>query len=414
MLKATQKMFWVFLVLIFLAAQVTAADAGFHGIVTDDAGKPVRGAILKASAGYKSVIRYTQADGRYVITLPPGSYSVSVEAFGFGAKRLTKDAAEVGETNFSLTRKLDLARLSGADLENLLPDNPQTKLFAKECIECHGIEAVMHKSGFTAAEWQVFIPTMTRGKVVPPNFPPREMAVITALLEKYFGPDAPYFGPDADQPKPEQLKHVDIPDAALNATVREYPIPTGLPRIPHSIMVDGRDDVWFSERGLGVYKIGRFESRTEKFDEYTVPIPEGGTGNPHTGVIGKDGGVWMSLIHDHRDNKGPDLAQVDPETGKVTTYTIPDSIKHLGIHTLAAAPDGSIWMGGSAVWKFDVKTKQFKEYKVSLPSIYPESSIHNWGHAPGDPPQSTRDTRTAYYDIRVDSKGKVWVSAGVF
>ena len=258
------------------------------------------------------------------------------------------------------------------------------------------------------------MPTMTRGKVVPPNYPPPEMAVMAALLEKYSGPDAPYFGPDADPPSPEQLKHVDISDAALNATVCEYTIPTGLPSMPHSIMVDGNDDAWFSERGIGVYKIGRFESRTEKFDEYSVPIPEDGTGNPHTGVIGKDGTVWMSLIHDGKDSMGPDLAQVDPETGQVTTYTIPNSIKHLGVHTLAADPDGNVWMGGSSVWKFDVKTKQFKEYKVSLPSIYPESSIHNWGHAPGDPPQSTRDTRTSYYDIRVDSKGKVWVSAGAF
>ena len=152
MLRATHKMFLVFLVLIFVTVELTAADAGFHGMVTDNAGKPIRGAILKATAGYKSVIRYTQADGRYEIALPPGSYSVSVEAFGFGAKRLTKDAGEAGETNFSLTPKLDLARLSGADLDNLLPVNPQTKLFARECIECHGMETVMHKSGLTAAQ----------------------------------------------------------------------------------------------------------------------------------------------------------------------------------------------------------------------------------------------------------------------
>jgi streptogramin lyase len=408
MLKLAQKMSWVFLALVFMVAGLTAADTGFHGVVTDDAGKPVRGAIVKATQGFKSVIRYSQGDGRYDMTLPPGSYSVGVEAFGFGAKRLTKDASATGDTNFTLAHKLDLTRMSGADLENLLPDTMQSRLIVAECIECHGIENIMHKSGFKAGEWDSFIPTMTRGKVVPPRSSP----AITAALEKYFGPDSPYFGPDADPPKPEQLKHVEISDEALNATIREYAIPTGLPAMPHSIMVDGNDDAWFSERGIGVYKIGRFESRPEKFDEYTVPLPENGAANPHTGVIGKDGTPWMSLIHDNRDAKGPDLAQVDPETGKVTTYTIPDAIKHLGVHTLAVAPDGSIWMSGSSVWRFDVKTKVFKEYKVQLPSVYPETSIANWTHAPGDALQPAREGRTTFYDIRVDSKGKVWASAG--
>ena len=402
---------WVFLVLTLVTTGMAAADSGFHGVVTDEAGKPVRGAIVKGTAGFKSVIRYTHADGRYDIALPPGSYSVSVEAFGLAGKRLTKEATETGETNLVLTHRLDLSRLSGADLENLLPpDTPQSRLILRSCIECHGIENIMHKSGFTALEWQGFIPTMTRGKVLPPSLRPSEMAAVSAALEKYFGPDAPYFGPDADPPKPEQLKHVDIPDEALNATVREYTIPTGLPSMPHSIMVDTHDDAWFSERGIGVHKIGRFESGPEKFDEYTVPD----NGTPHTGVIGKGGSVWMSLIHDTGSNSeaAPDLAQVDPETGKVTTYKIPDAIKHLGVHTLAAALDGNIWMGGSSIWRFDVRSEQFTEYKVPLPASYPETSVENWARADGEPPLPVRELRTTFYDIRVDSKGKVWTSAG--
>ncbi len=408
--EISRRVFWVFLVVIFVITEATAAGPGFHGRVTDETGKPVRGAIVKATAGYKSVIRYTQPDGQYEIALPPGNYSVVVDAFGFGAKRLTKDAGEAGDTNFSLTHKLDLTRLSGADLENLLPDNADTRHLNVTCIECHGIENIMHKSGFTASEWKDFIPVMTRGKVLPPNPKPSEMAAITAALEKYFGPDAPYFGPDADPPKPEQLRHAEIPDEALNATIREYTIPTGLPSMPHSIMVDPQDNAWFSERGIGVHKIGHFESATEKFDEFT--IPENGT--PHTGVIGKNGSVWMSLIHDGNPLGQPDLAQVDPETGKVTVYKIPDAIKKLGVHTLAAAPDGSVWMGGSSVWRFDPKTEQFKEYKVPLPSGYSASSIEQWRHVDGEPPTPVVDTRTTFYDIKVDSKGRVWTSEYTF
>ena len=82
----------------------------------------------------------------------------------------------------------------------------------------------------------------------------------------------------------------------------------------------------------------------------------------------------------------------------------------MGVHTLAADPDGNIWMSGSSIWKFDVKTEQFKEYKVQVPASFPQTSIVSWSHVPGEPPRPVTDSRTMFYDIKVDSKGKVWAS----
>ena len=212
-----KRIVWPFLAVVLARVALSGADTGFRGIVTDEAGKPVRAAIVKATAGYKGVIRYTQADGRYEMALPPGKYSVSVEAFGFGARILDKDAAQPGDTNFSLTRRVDLAHVSGADLEHLLPDNEETRRIVGTCIECHGIEYIMRRRGFTADQWRTFIPTMTSGKVVPPRPNPPEMIALTAALEKYFGPRAPYFAPGAEPPKPEQLEHVDPSDEVLKA-----------------------------------------------------------------------------------------------------------------------------------------------------------------------------------------------------
>ena len=294
MREATYRILWLFLAVVLASAAVTGSDAGFRGVVTDEAGKPVRGAVVKATAGYKSVIRYTQADGRYEIAVPPGKYSVSVEAFGFGAKIRDRGRHAGGRDEL----RVDAQARSGARLRRgfgeFVARHSGDETNCHTCIECHGIEYIMRRRGFTAAQWRDFIPVMTAGKVVPPNPNPPEMAALTAALEKYFGPNARYFGPGAELPKPEQLKHADLPDEALDATVREYDIPTGLPSMPHSIMVDAQDNAWFSERGIGVHKIGRFDSTTEEFSEYTVPD----NGTPHTGVIGKGGSVWMSLIHD--------------------------------------------------------------------------------------------------------------------
>ena len=80
------------------------------------------------------------------------------------------------------------------------------------------------------------------------------------------------------------------------------------------------------------------------------------------------------------------------------------------MHTLARDPEGNIWMSGSAIWKFDVKTLQFKEYKVPVASAFPATSVVKWAEVPGGTPRPVGESRTMFYDIKVDSKGIVWAS----
>jgi hypothetical protein len=56
-----------FLAVLGLATSVSASNMMIRAIVTDTAGKPIRGAIVKASAGILTVSRYSQNDGRYEI-----------------------------------------------------------------------------------------------------------------------------------------------------------------------------------------------------------------------------------------------------------------------------------------------------------------------------------------------------------
>src|SRR6266478_2661208 len=90
------------------SASLPAADAIIRGSVTDNDGKPVRGAMVKAQAGYKIVTRYSQKDGRYEITVPAGHYAVTADAFGYSARRADKDTAQAGETNFKLSPGIDV------------------------------------------------------------------------------------------------------------------------------------------------------------------------------------------------------------------------------------------------------------------------------------------------------------------
>ena len=78
-MKTTMRSFFLgFLAIPLLAVSLFGADATLRGVVTDTSGKPVRGAIVKATLGPKSISRFTQTDGRYEIPVTAGSYQMSV------------------------------------------------------------------------------------------------------------------------------------------------------------------------------------------------------------------------------------------------------------------------------------------------------------------------------------------------
>ncbi len=383
---------------VCLATSLAAADSAIHGVVTDAAGKPVRGAIVKATAGNLSISGYSQNDGRYEFSVPAGTYDISADAYGFGPKRQTKDVSQAGETNFTLSPRIDVARLSGAEIDSLLPDNSQTRMIRATCISCHNFDTIIKRRGNTSEQWQEFLPNMTGDRqMFQPKFSPEQLGALGAALEKYFGPDAPYFGPDSDPPTAEQIKHAGLSDAALKATYREYRVPTSEAWV-HSVAVDPtRDIAWFAEYDYLSNKVGRFDIATQKFTEYPVPSPKS---VPHTPIVGKDGVLWMTL-----DSKGvpAKLASVDPATSLLKEYKWPE--KQAGTHTVAVAPDGNLWMSSMSSTDeflgFDIEAGKFKAFKHSLPEKYPEESAGAYQQYAGKPVGIT-------YAVAVDSKGNVW------
>ena len=142
-------------------AALAAPDAVVRGKVTDSSGRPILGAFVKATAGTRSIGGFSQKDGRYEITLPAGSYKLSAEAYGFAVGNQSKDTAQAGDTTFSLSPRMDVTRLNGAELEALLPDNTETRSLRVNCIRCHTFRTILQMRGSTAAQWRAFLPTMT-------------------------------------------------------------------------------------------------------------------------------------------------------------------------------------------------------------------------------------------------------------
>ena len=104
------------------SARPDAADTVIRGAVTDAAGQPITGALVKATAGVKSTARFTAADGRYELTVTP-EHDLLVEAFGFAAERRSTGGVG-GALNFSLAPSWSVTQFTGADIDQLIPDHP--------------------------------------------------------------------------------------------------------------------------------------------------------------------------------------------------------------------------------------------------------------------------------------------------
>jgi streptogramin lyase len=394
-----------FALLLALGNAVAASHPAIRGIVTDDSGKPIRGTLVTATAGDRSISVFSQRNGSYELTTLHGIYLVSADAYGFGAEARKVDtrASQSTNVNFQLKPAWDITHLSGAEIENLLPDNPQTRLIRGACTDCHNLDVITRKRGATPAEWRNFLPEMPRDRLaLPQSWNSAMFDAFGNAVGQYFGPDASYLGPNSRQPPANVIMHKNISDEALSAQFKEYTVPTDKAMV-HSIMVDSKgESAWFSEFDYQSNKIGRFNIEKEKFDEFVVPTPRSA---PHTGLIGKDGRFWVALD----GSQAAKLAAVDRTTGKITEYEWPEK-KLLNDRTLAMDRAGNFWLAGSAndeLWSFDVETKQFKAWKFPVPQDYPGDSLGAWLKVPGQPHSPVF---AASYHVAVDSKGIVWFS----
>ena len=243
---------------------------------------------------------------------------------------------------------------------------------------------------------------MPAGKRPPRSWSPAELADLGAALEKYFGPEAKYFGPEAEPPSQEQVNHPAVAPAVLKATYREYQIPTGVQAIPHTIFLDhDSKTAWFSEIGLRANKVGRFDIASEQFQEFSSPIEKS---DPHSGVVGRDGRVWITL-----STPGLKIISVDPETNKIKLYENPAD-KGTS-HTMVVDKAGTLWISGhgvdsaaAQVWSFNPQTEQFKAYKIPGPAQVPDGSRASWEN------YNSKFIKYGTYHLGFDSKGMLWTS----
>src|SRR5258706_565246 len=152
----------------------------------------------------------------------------------------------------------------------------------------------------------------------------------------------------------------------LSGKISEWPVPT--PKFARDPAPGPDGNIYISV--MHGNRIARFDTKTQKFDEWDLPAGA----NPHGLLVDKGGKVLYT------GNGNGTIGELDPATGAVKQYKAPSGGSP---HTLVIDEAGIVWFTNQRgfLGRLDRTTGQIREYRMS-----------------GGP-----------YGLALDNSGKVWV-----
>ena len=397
-----------------LSGQVTSAEEGaMEGVLVS----------AKKAGSTITITVVSDAQGHYSFPaskLDAGSYALAVRAIGYEldspkTAELATGTPATADIKLRKTKKL-ASQLSNAEWLASMPGSDQQKQGLLNCVSCHSLERVV-RSTHDAAEFAQLIKRM--GSYANQSMPVHlQRRVAQRALEER-----------GDQLQKSQQKAAEFLSTInlSESQTWEYPLKTlprpsgrgtrvviteyGLPRTtiePHDVIVDKSGTVWYSN--FGEQTFGKLDPQTGKVTEY--PVPELKKGWP-TGMLGlradKDGNMWLGMMYQAA------IAKFDPKTEKFQTFIIPPEMNKDMTQINMVRPersyvDGKIWSqnnGFAAVHRLDLNTGQIETIAPFKTSGIGEN--HNIYDIIPDSQNNAYFTDFAQQDIgRIDAKtGKV-------
>ena len=313
----------------FVEAQAQSA-AGLTGKVTSAEEGPMEGVVVSARKDDSTITVSAVSDKQGHFSFPasrlePGRYTLKARAVGYdldGSNAIDVATGRVAEADLKLKKTRNLsAQLTNAEWLLSLPGTDEHKKFLLNCNGCHTLERIV-KSTHDAEEFlQVF---ERMGTYYPGSTPTKPQRLVGTARR---------MGPTRGGNAEAVAKWLSTVNLSQQET-RSYPLKT-LPRLTG-------------------------KSTQVIITEYDLPRPET---QPHDVIVDEKGMIW------YVDFGQMFLGSMDPKTGKVTEYPIPETKKGfpVGALDLEADKQGNIWVGAmyqASIAKFDKKTATFQSWSV--------------------------------------------------
>jgi virginiamycin B lyase len=369
---------------VFADGQVPAA---LTGQVTSDEEGPMEGVVVSARLDGSTITVSVISDkqGRYTFPanrLESGHYNLKIRAVGYdldgvGAADLAAQKTTTVDLKLRKAKNI-VPQLTNAEWMLSVPGTDDQKATLLNCVGCHTLERIVRSTHDADEFTQVIFRMMGYAQVSQPIKPQRRMDPNWAGTPEKYRQQAEYLATInlSSVPKWEYpLKTLPRPTGkATHAIITEYDLPR--PTIePHDVILDEHGTPWFTD--FGEQYIGKLDPKTGKVTEF--PVPELKPGYP-VGLLDieedKAGDFWVGMMFQGA------LAKFDPKAEKFHIYGLQseynDNVAQLNMLGLRYDVDGKVWTdsaGHQELYRLDIKTGGYERFEPMkhLPSKDPGS-----------------------------------------
>ena len=382
------------------------AKAALAGQVTSTADGPMEGVVVtaKREGSTITVSVISDADGWYRFPadrLEAGAHVLSIRAVGYdlqGPRAADVGASGTTTVDLTLCAVPDVeAQLTNAEWLESIPGTEEQKRMFESCVRCHTIDRVM-RSRYDAAAWLQVLERMDG--YVTSAFPGNPQRLPAGRVRPFAERSQRLQA--ARRRQAEYLASINLSSGTREYTLETFPRPTGratrvviteydLPdrsRAPHDAEVGPDGMVWYPD--FGQQYLGKLDPRTGEVTEYRVP--EARPGHP-TGILAlrldRDGNPWGGNMFQGS------IFKFDRRTETFQVWRVPENLEQpRGSHGTRilqvnhAAPesshvDGKVWLQNrsiAGVHRLDLATGEFESFEPFLGS--PRRSHNLYGISP--------------------------------
>src|SRR2546428_1274542 len=357
-----------------LSGRVTSAEEG-----------AMEGVLVSArQAGSRVTLTVvSDAQGRYSFPasrLQPGTYSLGIRAVGYelGAPATATVLPQGTTLDLHLVKASNLAaQLSNAEWIASVPGTHSQKRTLLNCVGCHTLERVVRSTHDSAG----FVQTLQRmAGYANQSTPLRPQRRLADRDRELIGEERARF----QREQAEWLSGINLSAGpswrfalqsllrpsgpGTRAIITEYDLPR--PTIePHDVVVDADGMAWYSD--FGDQSIGKLDPKSGKVTEY--PVPELKKGWP-TGLLSlrfdREQNLWAGMMYQGA------IARLDRKSGQLQLWSIPPELNKANTQINMTSPlhfavDGKMWTqnnGFAAVHRIDLasgKWETFEPFKDS-------------------------------------------------
>jgi virginiamycin B lyase len=367
--------------------------AALTGLVRSQEEGAMEGVLVSAKRTGSTITTTVVSDatGRYRFPadrMAPGSYTLRIRAVGYemedpGSVEIAPHHAAAADLNLHQAKNLS-SQLTNSEWLLSMSATDDQKAALLNCIQCHTLQFIV-QSHHDAGEFLKVIERMgTYANQAFPLHPQKRLA--ERVLDLH--------GEARDRVRRQQAEFLSTINLSSRATwpyqLRTLPRPKGsgtrviiteydLPRKtiePHDAIVDSQGMVWYSN--FGEQNLGRLDPRTGQVTEY--PVPELKHGSP-TGALGlrfdSDENPWLGMMFQGG------IARFDRKRETFQTWSVPPDFNKDMTQINMASPqrsavDGKVWMqnnGFAIIHRLDLASGKFETFEPF--KGVPEGETHN-------------------------------------